>query len=91
MWPSKRVQNTALWRLTDPNADAGDPTLQGYATDISVNQGGTVHFKVSTPAASFQIDVYRLGYYGGLGARKVATIVPVTGKNQPACLTDRQL
>jgi hypothetical protein len=24
MWPSKRVQNSPVWRYTDPNADAGD-------------------------------------------------------------------
>src|SRR5207247_6196367 len=49
---------------------AGDPTIQGFATDISVNKGGTVHLKVSTTAPSFQVDIYRLGYYGGMGARK---------------------
>ena len=29
---------------------AGDSTIQGFATDISVNQGGTVSFKINTPA-----------------------------------------
>ncbi len=29
-------------------SDAGDPTIQGFATDISVNQGGTVYFRRST-------------------------------------------
>jgi hypothetical protein len=72
------------WDITG----SGDASIQGYATDISVNKGGVVHFKVSTTAASFQVDVYRLGYYGGMGARKIATIFPVTGKNQPACLTN---
>src|SRR3954468_13318906 len=68
---------------------SGDPTLQGFTTDISVNKGGTIHFKVSTTAASFTIDIYRLGYYGGMGARKVATINNVTGgRSQPACLTN---
>ena len=28
---------------------AGDTTIQGFATDISVNQGGTVNFKIKTP------------------------------------------
>src|SRR3954466_5813562 len=54
---------------------AGDSTLQGFSTDISVDQGQTVSFKINyTSNASYHIDVYRLGYYGGLGARKVATI-----------------
>jgi hypothetical protein len=69
---------------------AGDPSIQGFATDISVNHGGTVQFKIDTDAASYSIDIYRLGYYQDLGARKVATISPSASlpQNQPACLTD---
>ena len=67
---------------------AGDSGLQGFATDISVNKGETVHFKVDTLASTFTIDIYRLGYYAGAGARRVATIANVTGRNQPDCLTD---
>jgi len=55
-------------------AGAGDANLQGFATDISVNHGGTVSFKVSTTATAYHIDIYRLGYYQGLGVRRVATI-----------------
>ena len=69
---------------------AGDPRLQGFATDISVNKGESVHFKIVSDGA-FTIDIYRLGYYQGFGARKVATI-PATGtlplQPQPACLRD---
>lgn len=53
----------------------GDPTLQGFATDISVDQGQTVSFKIDNPQlAAYRVDIYRMGYYAGLGARKVATI-----------------
>ena len=45
---------------------AGDPTLQGFATDISVNHGQTVSFKINdTAAAPYHIDIYRMGYYQG--------------------------
>src|SRR3954452_13065161 len=41
---------------------SGDPDVQGFATDISVNVGQTVHFKIATPgAATYQIKIYRLG------------------------------
>ncbi len=33
-------------------SDAGDPTIQGFSTDISVNQGSTVFFKINTPASA---------------------------------------
>jgi methionine-rich copper-binding protein CopC len=54
---------------------AGDATIQGFATDISVNQGQTIGFKINdTKSAPYHIDIYRLGYYQGLGARLVSTI-----------------
>ena len=69
---------------------AGDPTIQGFATDISVNTGGTVSFKVKTDAPDYKIHIYRLGYYRGAGARRVATVTPSAAlpQTQPACLTD---
>ncbi len=71
-------------------AGSGDPTLQGFATDTSVNRGQTINFKVSTTALSYRIDIYRLGYYGGRGARKITSISPTPSQaqNQPQCLTD---
>src|SRR5947209_1309984 len=54
---------------------AGDSTLQGFATDISTNAGGTVSFKVTdTSKAPYRIDIYRMGYYQGNGARLVTSI-----------------
>src|SRR5579864_8745120 len=55
-------------------AGAGDPTIQGFATDISVNVGQTVNFKINTTASSYTIEIYRMGYYGGMGARLITTI-----------------
>src|SRR5262245_1683302 len=69
-------------------SSAGDDTIQGFATSISVNKGETVRFKVDTPASAFNIDIYRLGYYAGNGARKMASIPNVAGRNQPNCLTN---
>ncbi|MCA1585382.1 MAG: hypothetical protein LC791_11670, partial [Acidobacteria bacterium] len=71
-------------------AGAGDESIQGFATDISVNRGQTIQFKVDTNASAYRLDIYRLGYYGGLGARKVATVTPAATlpQNQPGCLND---
>jgi hypothetical protein len=65
---------------------AGDTSIQGFATDISVNQGGTIGFKVDTAAHSIRLDIYRMGYYGGNGARKI-TSINASGQDQPSCLT----
>ena len=69
---------------------SGDPSIQGYATQISVNRGSTVHFKVKTDATAYGLDIYRLGYYGGDGARLIASVSPtaILPQAQPACLSD---
>ncbi|WP_322754733.1 DUF4082 domain-containing protein [Frankia sp. Cas3] len=64
----------------------GDDTIQGFSTDISVNAGSTVHFKIKTSASAYRIDIYRLGWYGGDGARKMATVNHSGVQSQPACL-----
>ncbi len=68
---------------------AGSPSIQGFTTDISVDVGGTVVLKVDTDARSYRVDVYRLGYYAGRGARKIATVTPsaTLPQVQPSCLT----
>ena len=46
--------------------------------------GEKIGFCVSTnPASSFTIDLYRLGYYGGTGARHIQTLGPFKGQTQP--------
>jgi hypothetical protein len=78
----------SVWDL--PDGDAGDPTIQGFATDISVNAGNTISFKIDTDARAYTINIYRLGYYGGDGARHIATVTPSARlpQTQPACATD---
>src|SRR5262249_17241583 len=69
----------------------GDATIQGFATDISVNHGQTINFKINdTAAAAYHIDIYRVGYYQGNGARLEATIGPsqTLHQLQPSPLTD---
>src|SRR5579875_3176632 len=75
------------WEIAD---GAGDLTIQGFATDISVDVGGTISFKVNTNASKYVLDIYRIGYYGGAGARLVATVNPSVSlpQTQPACLTN---
>ena len=69
----------------------GDPTIQGFATSMSVNVGQTESFKINTPAYGYHINILRLGYYGGDGARTVASGIKPTAElpqTQPACLTN---
>jgi hypothetical protein len=66
---------------------SGDASIQGFATQISVNRGSTVQFKIDTPATSYRLDIYRMGYYGGRGARKITSVNPsaTLPQNQDDC------
>jgi hypothetical protein len=74
--PNPIQQENALpgdrgWLHAAPDGRA----IEGYASEPSVQPGDAIHFHVSTtPAESYRIDVYRLGWYGGLGARLVACL-----------------
>ena len=52
---------------------AGDPTIQGFSTELSVNKGQTIFFKIKTDASDYSINIYRIGYYKGNGARRIAS------------------
>ena len=66
----------------------GDPSIQGFGTDIGINRGETIEFKVDTDSDDYRIDIYRMGYYGGMGARRVDSFEPAATlpQIQPECL-----
>jgi methionine-rich copper-binding protein CopC len=64
-----------------------DDSIVGYTSDISYAPGNTVNFKVKTDASAYTVNIYRLGYYGGDGARLVTTLHRTTRQTQPNCLT----
>lgn len=58
--------------------------VEGYCSRQSVAAGETLDIFVSTtPAARFRLEVFRTGYYGGKGARLMATLGPFDGQPQP--------
>jgi hypothetical protein len=79
----------SVWSI-DPGQDSN--LIQGFTTEISTNVGGTVNFKIDNLTANpnYHIDIYRLGYYGGDGARLEGTIQhqAASSVHQPAPLTD---
>jgi hypothetical protein len=49
--------------------------IEGFASEVSLLPGQTVHFHISTtPAAYYRIELYRLGWYRGAGARLLGCI-----------------
>ena len=58
--------------------------IEGYSTQCSVRPGERLELCVSTrPAARYKIVIYRLGWYGGRGARTLA-VHPSAGDLQGA-------
>ena len=96
--PCATGQNAIVCENSRPGADpsvwditgAGDPSIQGYSTDVSVNVGKRIDFKIDTDAAAYSIDIYRTGWYAGKGARLIASVTPSAAlpQAQPECLSD---
>src|SRR5439155_1270751 len=79
---------TSQWQISLIGTDAVGQ-IKGYASATSVNKGENITFYVSVnPAQSYTIDVYRMGWYQGLGGRLMQHIGPLNGALQPACPTD---
>ena len=60
---------TAGWELSKP---ATNREIEGYASSTSVAPGQSLGLHVSTPSRYFDIEIFRLGWYDGLGGRRVA-------------------
>lgn len=81
-------RGTRDWLLTNTRIDPATkyrcPWIEGYCSRTSVRAGEPISFHVSTnPASSFTLDVYRMGFYGGAGARQVLSLGPFKGVTQP--------
>jgi hypothetical protein len=70
----------ALWVLTNP---ALRHEIEGYASSTSINRGQTINFFVSTMDPSYALEIFRMGWYQGTGARKLKTAITLPGMQQP--------
>jgi len=62
-----------------------DTPVGGYALPFSLQAGETLHVFVTAPRGSVSVQIYRLGWYGGSGARLVAEHPDRSVARQPAC------
>ncbi|MEY4567012.1 MAG: hypothetical protein RLY14_1982 [Planctomycetota bacterium] len=91
-----KKQGTTDWQLKKPEIDPAtryrSPWIEGYCSHASIRAGETLDVMVSAnPVSSVTLDLYRLGYYGGTGARWIETLrceevktesLPETGENR---------
>jgi YD repeat-containing protein len=76
---------TSSWEVNDYSQNLG-----GFTTQSSVNLGESVVLKIGrngpvSPTRTVKIDVYRMGYYGGLGGRLVNSASNIAINNDFTC------
>jgi hypothetical protein len=76
------------WQLTrvrlDKSGGYRSPAIEGYCSRQSVKAGDQLDFMVSTnPDARFTLEVFRMGFYGGRGARSMMKTKPIPCTKQP--------
>src|SRR5947209_468472 len=76
---------TVVWKVSKQATSQ----IQAYTGEPSINKGGYVHLYVSTSSPLYSIDIYRLGYYYGVGARLVESIPASAGVFQGYYISNR--
>jgi len=62
--------------------------IEGYASVCSASSGQTVEFYVNTAGTSYTIQIFRMGWYSGRGARRIWGPVTARGLRQPIPIPD---
>ncbi|HEY2959239.1 MAG TPA: N,N-dimethylformamidase beta subunit family domain-containing protein [Actinomycetota bacterium] len=75
-----RRPGTGGWHITGLGARGA---IEGWADHVSATAGERVRLYVSTTARRFRVQAYRMGWYGGLGARLVWRSGQLPGRRQP--------
>src|SRR5882724_7623630 len=80
---------TPNWQIGLPGFQRSDDFtlhINGYASATSINRGAAITFYVTvnpTPQ-TYNIDIYRVGWYGGAGGQLKFQAAGLTGISQPA-------
>jgi len=74
-----RRPGTAAWRIT---VRGPSHAIEGYADRVSASAGDAVTVYVSTTARWFQVEAYRMGWYGGARGRLLWRSRRVRGRRQ---------
>lgn len=92
--PSPSLEHSAPWTIKAENAKPGSTgwqltnpaknrEIEGYASATSVNRGQSISIYVNTSDPAYELQVFRMGWYGGAGAREMMPPVVRTGIAQP--------
>jgi len=76
---------TSAWA---PNSPARLHEIEGYASRTSVNRGEQISLFVNTAESSYTMQVFRIGWYRGLGGRAMTAVITLPGVSQPIPAAD---
>ncbi|MDJ0342458.1 hypothetical protein QMK24_13180 [Streptomyces sp. PH10-H1] len=82
------LPGTTAWKLKNPGPQNA---IEGYADRVSVDPGENFGLYVSTPARDFQVQAYRMGWYGGKQGRLVWESSHTRGMRQAAAQMTPQI
>jgi hypothetical protein len=75
-----RAARAAQGALSGAASGAYDPgPISAYTGQVSVDHGSPVDLYVSTSRPSYNVEVYRMGWYGGSGARLIRSYANLPG------------
>lgn len=82
-----QLPGSSGWPFDGPVADDARVQTEGYTDRSSATHGESLDFFVSSgsPPQTYDVQVYRMGWYGGLGGRLVHARSAVAGISQPSC------
>jgi len=85
-----QLPGSTAWRLAPGLiADDANGQIKGYASATSVKQNESITLYVTVnPGQTYTIDIFRMGWYAGLGGRLRFHAGPLNGFQQSACLPD---
>jgi sugar lactone lactonase YvrE len=77
---------TDRYKITHP---AANHEVEGYASQASIRPGEAIDLMVNVARPTrVGFQLFRMGYYQGLGARQIAERAPVPVEPQPSCPVD---
>ncbi|MEO8765246.1 MAG: N,N-dimethylformamidase beta subunit family domain-containing protein [Ginsengibacter sp.] len=78
-----RADTCRLLKPYSANLFCRQQDIEGYCSKTSIKNSETLEVFVSTnPESPFTVDIYRMGYYGGKGGRKMLSLGNVNGHTQ---------
>lgn len=73
---------TTAWQLSNV---AANHEIAGYGDAASINVGQALNLKIALAQdGQYSLEVYRLGYYNGMGGRLIARVTELNGVTQPS-------